>query len=232
MDPYCLTRYAVAMNEQEWLTATDPSLMLWFLRDRASQRKLRLFATTCCRRAADLFPDRRLQNTIHIAERMADGGVTEAERLAAETAADDAAQEDPYVIDLNTHLLIPRSLVAVRFATSAASSDAAGIVYASMWHGEGSFDGIDAEVRAEQADLMRELFGNPFQPVAFDPSWRTEAAVGLARGMYYTRSFDAAPVLADALEDAGCADAAVLGHLRGGGAHVRGCWVVDGVLGL
>jgi len=85
--------------------------------------------------------------------------------------------------------------------------------------------------RAAQAILLRDIFGNPFHPVAFDPAWRTEAVVGLARGAYEDRAFDRLPVLADALEDAGCADAAVLAHCRGPGPHVRGCWVVDLVLG-
>ncbi|MFO0796468.1 MAG: hypothetical protein U0804_03265 [Gemmataceae bacterium] len=82
-----------------------------------------------------------------------------------------------------------------------------------------------------QSLLLRDIVGNPFRPVAFDPAWRTEAVVGLARGAYEDRAFDRLPVLADALEDAGCADAAVLAHCRGPGPHVRGCWVVDLVLG-
>ncbi|HEX4607492.1 MAG TPA: hypothetical protein VH092_04730 [Urbifossiella sp.] len=86
--------------------------------------------------------------------------------------------------------------------------------------------------QAAQTELVRDIFGNTFRHVLFDPSWRTSAAVALARSMYDSRDFSAAPVLADALEEAGCEDAAVLGHLRGGGGHVRGCWCVDGVLGL
>ena len=85
---------------------------------------------------------------------------------------------------------------------------------------------------ADHAAVVRCIFGNPFQPIEFDPTWRTEAVVALARGLYESRDFSAAPVLADALEDARCADAAVLGHLRGGGGHMRGCFVVDAVLGL
>ena len=81
--------------------------------------------------------------------------------------------------------------------------------------------------------LFRCVFGNPFRPVAVDPGWRTEAVVALARGMYDGRDFAAMPVLADALEDAGCDHPDVLAHCRDPqGVHVRGCWVVDGVLGL
>jgi hypothetical protein len=79
--------------------------------------------------------------------------------------------------------------------------------------------------------LLPDIFGNPYRPVAFAPEWRTDAAVALARGMYESREFGAMPILADALQDAGCASAEILDHCRGPGPHVRGCWVVDLVLG-
>ena len=79
--------------------------------------------------------------------------------------------------------------------------------------------------------LLRCIVGNPFRPVAFDPRWRTEHTVGIARKMYDDRDFAAMPILADALEEAGCAVEAVLLHCRESGPHARGCWVVDGVLG-
>jgi len=82
-----------------------------------------------------------------------------------------------------------------------------------------------------QAALLRDIFGNPFRPVAFDPSWRTETAVGIARGIYEDRAFERMPILADALEEAGCEHPDILSHCREPGEHVRGCWVVDLVLG-
>jgi hypothetical protein len=78
---------------------------------------------------------------------------------------------------------------------------------------------------------VRELFGNPFRPVAFASEWRTDTAVTLARQMYDARDFGAMPILADALQDAGCDSADILDHCRGPGPHVRGCWVCDLVLG-
>ena len=78
---------------------------------------------------------------------------------------------------------------------------------------------------------MRDIFGNPFRPVAFSPEWRTSTAVAIAQGMYESRDFGAMPILADALQDAGCDSADVFDHFRGPGPHVRGCWVVDLVLG-
>jgi hypothetical protein len=83
----------------------------------------------------------------------------------------------------------------------------------------------------EQARIVRDIFGNPYRPVTFDPHWHTSDVLGLARAIYDDRAFDRLPILADALMDAGCADEQVHGHCRGEGPHVRGCWVVDLVLG-
>jgi hypothetical protein len=82
-----------------------------------------------------------------------------------------------------------------------------------------------------QATFLRCIFGNPFRPVAFDARWRTADVLGLARGIYEDRAFDRMPLLADALMDAGCDSDDILTHCRCDGPHVRGCWVVDLVLG-
>jgi hypothetical protein len=85
---------------------------------------------------------------------------------------------------------------------------------------------------AVQAALIRDIFGNPFRPVRFEPAWRTSTAVALARQMYESREFSAMPILADALQDAGCDSDDIFTHCREVNAtHVRGCWVVDLVLG-
>jgi hypothetical protein len=88
----------------------------------------------------------------------------------------------------------------------------------------------DAECRA-QAALLRDIFGNPFRPIAIDPSWLTSTVTALARQMYESRDFGPMPILADALQDSGCENSDVLTHCRGDGPHVRGCWVVDLILG-
>ncbi|VTU02814.1 Uncharacterized protein (Fragment) OS=uncultured bacterium PE=4 SV=1 [Gemmataceae bacterium] len=79
--------------------------------------------------------------------------------------------------------------------------------------------------------MAEDIFGNPFRVVAIDPQWLTSDVLALARGIYDERAFDRMPILADALQDAGCDSADVLDHCRGPGPHVRGCWVVDLVLG-
>jgi hypothetical protein len=86
--------------------------------------------------------------------------------------------------------------------------------------------------KVAQAALLRDIFGNPFRPVAFDPAWRTIDVMLLAQGIYEERAFDRMPILADALQDAGCEHDDILGHLRDPhAAHVRGCWALDLVLG-
>jgi len=92
---------------------------------------------------------------------------------------------------------------------------------------------VDNVCRSDEvAALLRDIFGNPFRPVTFSAEWRTTTAVALARGMYESRDFSAMPILADALQDAGCENADVLDHCRAEKqVHVCGCWVVDLVLG-
>lgn len=87
---------------------------------------------------------------------------------------------------------------------------------------------------AAQCDLLRDIFGNFFRPAGVNLDWRAWNAgivVALARSIYDDRSFDHLPILADALEDAGCDDANILDHMRGPGPHTRGCWVLDLLLG-
>ncbi|MBP3959064.1 hypothetical protein J8F10_27790 [Gemmata sp. G18] len=86
--------------------------------------------------------------------------------------------------------------------------------------------------REVQADLFREIFGNPFRETKFDKRWRTSDVMLLADDIYTDRAFDRMPILADALQDAGCDSADVLNHLRDPSAtHVRGCWALDLALG-
>jgi len=86
--------------------------------------------------------------------------------------------------------------------------------------------------RSNQADLVRDIFGNSFSTATIFPEWRTSTALTLAQQMYESRDFSAMPILADALQDAGCECDEVLTHCRDPlGIHVRGCWVVDLVLG-
>ena len=93
----------------------------------------------------------------------------------------------------------------------------------------------DQEPSKEVAvSILRCIFGNPFKPVTAPPSWLAwngGTVLNMAKVIYAERRFNDLPILADALEEAGCTDEAVLEHCRSGGEHVRGCWVVDLLLG-
>jgi hypothetical protein len=83
----------------------------------------------------------------------------------------------------------------------------------------------------ESASLVRCIFGHPFQTVKFDVRWLSLSVRELAVSCYGERRFDALPFLADALQEAGCDQKAILNHCRQPGVHVRGCWALDLVLG-
>ena len=90
------------------------------------------------------------------------------------------------------------------------------------------------ESRKTHCCMLRCIFGNPFRPVTINPAWLTwndGTVQKVAQGIYVERAFDRLPILADALEEAGCTSQEILNHCRQPGEHVRGCWVVDLVLG-
>jgi hypothetical protein len=90
---------------------------------------------------------------------------------------------------------------------------------------------LETQTKHHIANLLRDLFGNPFRSVEIHPSWETPLVEVMAGTAYRERDWVCLPVLADVLEDAGCSDSEVLHHLRGPGPHVRGCWVLDLILG-
>ena len=108
-----------------------------------------------------------------------------------------------------------------------------GAVHAARFAIDAAASRDDVEVQSN-VFALRDIWGNPFQSVALDASWlawNDGTIRKLAQPIYDHRAFDRLPLLADALEDAGCTDADILGHCRSGGEHVRGCWVIDLLLG-
>jgi hypothetical protein len=231
------------VTESDWLTSTDPLAMLAFLRDRGpvSERKLRLFAVACCRLIWPLIDDATSRRAVEVAERFADGLVTDQE-LAAFSGGRyrEATTLTPA---LSSATAAAGWSVVRRMSEEEAGLSARHASDATYYHVtntpayrrtrhnfEQLLGGFVAACGREQSDSLRDILGDPFRAVVVSPEWRTEAVVALACGVYEERAFERLPVLADALEDAGCADEAVLAHCRGPGPHVRGCWVVDAVL--
>jgi hypothetical protein len=212
------------MTEADWLGPQNAHALVKYLtrvpHGRPSDRKFRLAVCAACRCAFGSQIGAKIeQSVVEVVERYADGTGTGADLRRA-------------------HESIRRSGVKNSRAQSALNW--------LTWRAPNSFDSFDMAVRSAFAysvdergktdemlpALVRCVFGNPFRPVAFNPAWRTDTAVAIARQMYELREFGAMPILADALQDAGCEDEQVLSHCRAPGPHVRGCWVVDGVLEL
>jgi hypothetical protein len=212
------------MTEAEWLTATDWRKMRPRIKSRKNVgRKVRLFSVACCRRIAHLFEDSRSDEALAVAEQFADGRATktqlrEAEEAVLATVHDAVAKFGPYTV--------------------AWARDAAWRTTRrdSVWEGAESCIRALApnpgDESTAQAALFRDIFGNPYHRVRREKSWLTSDVLALAQGIYDDRAFDRMPILADALQDAGCICEDVLNHCRDASQpHVRGCWVIDLVLG-
>lgn len=203
------------MTETEWQYASEPHLMLAFLRGRENDRKLRLFAVACSRRIWNLIDDLG-RAAVEAAENFADGELGPDELRAARLACQGArGMASWYAAATNPEIA----------ARNAARSAQAGVA-------DDPRLGTEAGELLAQAGLVREIFGpDPFRQIIVDSNWLTPTMIQLAQVMYDDRAFDRMMELADALHDAGCDNDEILSHCRGPGPHVRGCWVVDMVLG-
>jgi hypothetical protein len=241
------------MTEAEWLQCSDPERMLEFLRGKVSDRKLRLFVCACCRRIWHLLADGASQQAVEMAEQSADD-MAQSDALRQACASAEAAYKERRRVAERTPGLIG-DLSA--YWAAAATADASRVAWLTSWATESVSQGVvsvvallaagtrqaeyqgdisvcDAEMGV-QCCLLSDLFGPlPLRPVIIDPAWltwRDGTIPKLAQSIYDDRAFDQLPILADALEEAGCTSREVLDHCRGPGPHVRGCWVVDLVLG-
>ncbi len=222
------------MNESNWLACSDPQLMLAFLKGKASERKLRLFALGYCRSIWHLLTDQRSRQDVVTAERFADRLATRSELEAAWAAVFDPDRSLPEWAVLHTTALIP--LRSGTFSNSMDWGEAFSVVHVASR--EGAELTVGRVGNRELSGLLRDIFGNPFRPIRFNPAWRTPTVTAVATAAYEERSLPAGTldanrlaVLADALEDAGCTNLDILAHCRDGGPHVRGCWMIDLVLG-
>jgi len=224
------------MIESEWLVCNDPQPMLRHLGCKAGERKRRLFACACCRRAWHLLADSRIRTAVETAERYADKAASETELEDASDCAEVAyrACNTKAGGHAAAHAVVS-SIAGGLDASRTAVFGAQGIVNPKdvAESSECERDALDAE-RAEQTSALRDIVGNPFHSVAVAPTWLTwhgGAVPKMARAIYEGRAFGRMPALAKALERAGCSDAEILAHCRSGDEYVRGCWVVDLVPG-
>lgn len=220
------------MTEGLWLSLTDP-INLWYAKCARHPRKRRLVSCACARRVLMLLTDDpRPLALIEACERFADApdsGSQTAWKAVVTARRGLWAFQRAHERDTSEEVAaLTRRAFAIMALSDASARNASAGVSVFGWANRAL---NDAET-AFQLAIIREVFGNPFRPVAFSPAWRTDTAVSLARAMYESREFGAMPILADALQDAGCDNADVLNHCRDTSlAHIRGCWVVDLVLG-
>jgi hypothetical protein len=186
-----------------WQTSSDPRVVLQHL-PSCSSRKLRLMACALMRFVPGVCQDARNEEAIRTAERYADGEVPKRDLKKARKAA--------HLLWLKSYEPREEALAAVCLASNR----------------------LPVERHPAICTLMRDLLPPPEQAAVIKPSWLRAnggLVVQVARGILEAGRFEELPILADALEEAGCAHAGLLQHCRGGGLHARGCWVLDAVLG-
>jgi hypothetical protein len=239
------------MTEADWLQGGDLAKMLRFVNYRLGVRRARLAAVAWCRRVAHLYCDARCRKAW---EAVRPCGAEDVDPCALDAARadvvsfldyDPASYEAPVeaahalYYALSADFSDPRTLLhAAEHSANARAHHSSGSAVAVLFCHEGAW----LDERAYQCDVLRDIAGDPFRPPPpLAPAvlaWGGELVVRLAQAAYEDRvlpSGDLDParlaVLADALEDAGCTEAELLGHLRGRGPHVPGCWAVDSISG-
>jgi hypothetical protein len=237
------------MTEAEWLTCADPQAMLKVLQGKASLRKLRLFACACYRRLLAYRGAEPIHPAFQVSEEVADGSLAHRHLREARTtlggvgaySANAAAAEA-----LHATLDDAASVAASTTATSAADffghlavEEAKGGLFVNR----DLFIAARRTEQAAQAALVRDIFGLlPFRSRGISEAWlrwNGRTVERLAEAVYQERELPGGHldparlgILADAVEEAGCDDADILGHLRQRGSiHVRGCWTIDLLLG-
>lgn len=176
---------------------------------RVSRRKYRLFCVACCRAGFERITHPDCRALVELVERWADDDALGKEVSALRARVHKWAKQCDFT---------PSRWLSIFGAYQAAAPTGApvpGFLHARKFRA-----------------LLADVVGPIPRATAFDPAWRTSTAVALARAMYESRDFAAMPILADALQDAGCEDKQLLAHCRSTKhPHVRGCWAVDLVLG-
>ena len=255
--PFPIGPRGAATTAAEWKACPDADKMLYAIGLTASKRKLRLFACACCRRVWDSMTEAGSRKGVEAADRFADGlasgqelalaregtgaawnavkgpaWATYAAARAAHFACLDEAQQ--FLRARQEARTVVRWSVVLDAASQAVEKEKSTRYLnqeGPLYYAPQREAAVALEVAA-QASLLRDILGNPFAPPpAIHPSWLLPPVVGLARAIYEQRAFERMPELANALEQAGCDAADILLHCSNPSLHVRGCWVVDLLLG-
>jgi hypothetical protein len=217
------------MTAEEWSSCTEPSELLAVLRGKISDRKNRLFNVACCRRMWPVYRQ-PVQEAILVGELYADGRADrEQMRAALRVIHQERART---VLGTPAGLAVHAAgFVAAEFRPDWPLQTLGDTVHVLVYLApEAEREAVRQRETLATCALIREIFGNPFQRLSLKRAWLSNQVLDLAAALYEDRDVEAMPILADALEEAGCTEAALLEHCRGGGPHVRGCWALDAVL--
>jgi hypothetical protein len=214
------------MTEAEWLTSTDSQKMLESIQGTATERKMRLFLIACAHLVWDQFTDPVMRHAVEMAERYVEGLASIAEQQEAHGevyffARNFSDKAKRMGLSLDVYMALVGLSLSCGFTVVALRK----IITTHSWKYGAQLTGQSQPV------LLRDIFANPFRPVTVAPTSLPQKTVSLAQSIYDERVFDRLPILADALEEDGCDNSEILTHCRGPGPHVRGCWVLDLVLG-
>lgn len=245
------------MTRKQFRDCTDPVAMVRMIHGMVSGRKLHLYFCGGCRTFEHLLYSRHSRNSLDVVERSADGLATEEDLMVAAYYAESPTfgldyhpeyiqqnlSNEPDMIRRLVELgAISESVLsggefAVNREVSSMLYQAADMVYFLPYGPNelGTFlrSANQCKYVSWPGRWLKDcVFGNPFRPVLIPLSIRDSTVLSLAHGIYRERAFDRMPVLGDALEDAGCNLKEVLDHCRTNEPHVRGCWVVDQILGF
>ena len=230
------------MTEAEWLVATSPAhRWLEFLGSNASDRKLRTVWHRLLQ--IELGHDERPAHSGGVSNKpeemwLTGTGTNYKEPLLRSRALDLRTSKnwhrngnyDPTpTTDVLALLSTPKPYLSADAASCSASVAhwaIGGDIYTNCRE-------FETDLVAEHTTFIRDIFGaRAFRSTTADPAWLTFDVRAIARGIYESpRLLHDARYQPDALQDAGCDSADVLDHCRGPGPHVRGCWVVDLILG-
>ncbi len=239
------------MTEAEWLTCSDPTPMLEFLRGKASDRRLRLFAVGSVRLVFRWLVHPNSRAAVEASERVAEG-INSPDILAtAYRAAWDVLPLEPYSdMHVTAARAAARTAQADAYEAATLTTNEVAELYAE-WEEE-KVTSEDEKYRvywvgktqgqAVLASCLRDIVCNPFRPLQPLPAavlaWNDRNIRRLTEVIYEERKMPEGTlnnarlaILADALLDAGCDDEDLIQHCRSKGPHVRGCWAVDLILG-
>jgi len=238
------------MTESQWLTCIHPRKMHALVTRHRSGRKLQLIACAMGRIVWDRIDEPIVREGIIAIEQFVDGERTHAEYLPKYEAARAIVQQHPSlptgdfeplagmlvaqcIISSNIRIGFERVLLWTEFAAMSTTITRRRLI---------ARESLNKRV----CDLYREIIGNPFRDYRVQPNFAgggvrypdgslcpvPETAKQIAKGISLDGGYDRMPILADAMEDAGCDDRVMLDHLRSDTAiHVRGCWALDVILG-